>query len=198
MNTLVKSTCTPEALLAMPDGDAYELVDGELVEWHMGCRSSRIGGRLFRLLDVYCDQERLGWVLPSDAGYQCFPDDPQKVRKPDVSFIQADRLSADDEPEGWATLAPDLAVEVISPNDLFEAVLMKVDEYLGAGVQLVWVIDPATERVHVYRHGRRGDILTSADELSGEEVVDGFCCQIADLFTPPQGVSRAEPENKPL
>jgi len=117
MNTLAKFKCTPEALLAMPDGAAYELVDGELIERQMGFRSSRIGGRLFRILDVHCDREQLGWVLPSDVGYQCFPDDPHKVRKPDVSFIRADRLSAHDEPEGWATLAPNLVVEVISPND---------------------------------------------------------------------------------
>ncbi|PON15710.1 hypothetical protein C2W62_22340 [Candidatus Entotheonella serta] len=77
MNTAVVSKCTPEALLTMADGDAYELVDGELVERQIGFRSSRIGGRLFRLLDVYCDREQLGWVLPSDTGYQCFPDDPQ-------------------------------------------------------------------------------------------------------------------------
>jgi hypothetical protein len=70
-------------------------------------------------------------VLPSDAGYQCFPDDPGKVRKPDASFIQAARLAVEDEPEGWARIAPDLAVEVVSPNDLFEAVAIKVREYLS-------------------------------------------------------------------
>ena len=147
MNTLETSKWTPEVLLTMPDGDAYELVDGELVERHMGFRSSRVGGRLFRLLDIHCDREQLGWALPSDAGYQCFPDDPNKVRKPDVSFIRADRLSVRDEPEGWATIAPDLVVEVISPNELFEAVAIKVNEYLAAGVPLVWVIDTATRKV---------------------------------------------------
>lgn len=188
MDTLAKSKCTPEALLAMPDGDAYELVDGELVERQMGFRSSRIGGRLFRFLDVHCDREQLGWVLPSDVGYQCFPDDPHKVRKPDVSFIRADRLSARDEPEGWATLAPDLVVEVISPNDLFEAVAIKVNEYLMAGVLLVWVIDTATQKVYVYRQEGRGEILTDTDELSGEDIVNGFRCRVADLFAPPAGV----------
>jgi len=107
-------------------------------------------------------------VLPSDAGYQCFPDDPNKVRKPDLSFIQAARLAVEDEPEGWATIAPDLAVEVISPNDLFEAVSIKVREYLAAGVRLVWVIDTATQMVYVYPHDRRGEILTQEDDLSGE------------------------------
>ena len=188
MNALVKSKSTPETLLAMPDGDAYELVDGELVERHMGFRSSRVGGRLFRLLDVHCDREQLGWVLPSDAGYQCFADDPHKVRKPDVSFIRADRLSARDEPEGWATIAPDLVAEVISPNELFDAVAIKVNEYLMAGVRLVWVIDTVTQKVYVYRQEGHGDILRDTDELSGEEIVNGFRCRVADLFTPPAGV----------
>ena len=178
---------TPEALLSMPDGDQYELVGGELVARQMGFRSSRIGGRMFRLLAVHCNQHQLGWVLPSDAGYQCFPDDPSKVRKPDVSFIQAARLAVEDEPEGWATIAPDLAVEVVSPNDLFEAVSVKVREYLAAGVRLVWVIDTATQMVYVYPHDRRGEILTQEDELSGEDVVEGFQCRVADLFAPPIG-----------
>lgn len=155
----------------------------------MGFRSSRIGLKMSTLLLIHCEREHLGWVLPSDAGYQCFPDDPGKVRKPDVSFIRADRLSVEDEPEGWATIAPDLAVEVVSPNDLFEAVAIKVNEYLSAGVRLVWVIDTATERVHVYRHDGRGEILTSADELNGEDVVAGFRCTVADLFAPPHSVS---------
>ncbi len=190
MRISTKTIYTPEMLLAMPDSNAYELVDGELVERQMGFRSSRIGLKLSALLLMYCEQEQLGWVLPADAGYQCFPDDPLKVRKPDVSFIRADRLSVADEPEGWATLAPDLAVEVVSPNDLFEAVAIKVNEYLGAGVRLVWVIDTATEKVYVYRHDGRGEILTSADELSGEDVIDGFRCQVADLFAPPHGIPR--------
>jgi Uma2 family endonuclease len=184
---MAQTKYTPEALLSMPDGDHYELVDGELVERPMGFRSSRIGGELFWLLKAHCRQHQLGWVLPSDAGYQCFPDDPGKVRKPDVSFIQAARLAAEDEPEGWASIAPDLAVEVVSPNDLFEAVSIKVREYLAAGVRLVWVIDTATQMVYVYPHDRRGEILTQDDDLSGGDVVEGFHCRVADLFAPPTG-----------
>jgi len=187
MCAMTHTKYTPEALLAMPDGDQYEWVDGELVERQLGFRSSRIGGKLFQFLAVHGDQHQLGWVLPSDAGYQCFPDDPGKVRKPDVSFIQAARLAVEDEPEGWARIAPDLAVEVVSPHDLFEAVATKVREYLSAGVRLVWVIDTTTRMVYVYPHGRRGEILMPEDELSGEDVVEGFHCRVADLFAPPLG-----------
>lgn len=184
MSLVSKLKYTPEELLALPEGDTYELVHGELVERKMGFRSSRIGGRLFQLLANYCESRQLGWVLPADAGYQCFPDDPHKVRKPDVSFIRATRLSLDNEPEGWATLPPDLAVEVVSPRDLFADVVIKVNEYLEAGVRLVWVIDTATQKVYVYHHDGRGEILTAVDVLSGGNVVEGFCCRVAELFTP--------------
>ena len=185
MCAMAHTKYTPEALLAMPDGDQYELVDGELVERQMGFRSSNIGGELFWLLKSHCRQHQLGWVLPSDAGYQCFPDDPGKVRKPDVSFIQAARLAAEDAPEGWARIAPDLAVEVVSPNDLFAAVTNKVSEYLAAGVRLVWVIDTATRMVYVYHREGGGEILMQDNTLSGGDVVEGFQCRVADLFAPP-------------
>jgi Uma2 family endonuclease len=187
-----KATYTPADLLSMPDGDMYELVNGQLVERKMGFRSSRIGGRLFHRLWAHCDKNRLGWVLPADAGYQCFPDDPNKVRKPDVSFIRADRLSADEEPEGHCRLAPDLAVEVVSPHDLFEEIAVKVTEYLAAGVRMIWVLDPATQRIHIHRQDSTGTILTRRDELTGEDVVPGFCCPVAELFRPPAGVSSPE------
>ncbi len=192
MSMVSKTTYTPDDLLAMPDGGkSYELVCGELVEQKIGFRSSLVSGQLLVFLYIHCQREQLGWVLPADTGYQCFPDDPNKVRKPDVSFVRAGRLPFEDAPEGWATVAPDLAVEVISPNELFKAVLIKVREYLAAGVRLVWVIDPATQTVHVYRHDGRGNILTSEDHLSGEDVVAGFDCRVADLFTPPAGVTHA-------
>lgn len=183
-----KTTFTPDDLLAMPDGDMYELVNGQLVERNMGFRSSHVGGRVFRLLDTHCEQNGLGWVVPADAGYHCFPDDPNKVRKPDVSFVHANRLAADQVPDGYARFAPDLAVEVVSPNDLFEEVSVKVSEYLSAGVRLVWVIDPAAQSVHVYHQNGGGSILTNRDELSGEDVVPGFVCRVADIFRPPAGV----------
>lgn len=184
-----QTTYTPEDLLHMPDGKSYELVNGQLVGKDMGYRSSRIGGRLYRLLDVHCEAHELGWVAPADASFQCFSDEPTRVRRPDVSYIAAQRLTADEEPEGHCKLAPDLAVEVVSPNDLFEDVSRKVNEYLAAGVRLVWVVDPKAERVFVYRHDESATILTNKDSLDGEDVVPGFKCAIADLFKPPAGVT---------
>ena len=142
MSTVTKPQFTPEDLLAMPDGDRYELVDGQLVERTMGALSTYIAGELFLLLGAFCKGHCLGWVFPGECSYQCFPDAPKKVRKPDVSFIRRGRLPGERIPEGHVPIPPDLAAEVISPNDLAYETDKKVEEYLGAGVRLVWVVNP--------------------------------------------------------
>src|SRR6187551_2491614 len=144
MNATATQTYTPEDLLLMPDGKDFELVDGNLVERPMSALSSWVAGETYGLLREHNRAHDLGTVWPSDNGFRCFPDDPGKVRKPDVSFIGRERYSLDQLSDGFLRIAPDLVVEVISPNDLAEDVEQKVEEYLGAGVRLVWVVDPDT------------------------------------------------------
>ena len=186
MSTVTQKTrYTPEDLLRMPDGDRYELVDGNLVERHMGFASGRIGGTVYYLLRTFSEANRRGWVLPADVGYQCFPDAPDKVRKPDVSFIRLERLAPDREPKGHSPIPPDLAVEVVSPNDLVYEVDAKVAEYLAAGVRLVWVIHPQSRTMEVHRLNGPSTILQACDELSGEDVVPGFRCRVEEIFKTP-------------
>lgn len=89
-------------------------------------------------------------------------------------------MTASQRPTGHGQIAPDLAVEVVSPNDLFEDVSRNVEEYLAAGVRLVWVIDPKAELVFIYRDDESATILTNKGSLDGEDVVPGFLCAIAD------------------
>ena len=186
MNILAtKQRYTPEDLLAMPDGKDYELVNGELVERKTGWHSSRVGGRLVQFLGSHCDAHGLGWVAQADAGYQCFPDAPGKVRKPDVSFIRLERLSPSDQPEGHCRIVPDLVAEVVSPNDLYYEVEEKLMEYLAVGVRLVWVVNPPTRTVRVHRADGTAAFLREADELSGDDVVPGFRCRVGALFAIP-------------
>src|SRR5438445_234251 len=102
---------TPDDLLMIPDGDSYELVDGQLVEKDMGAESDFLGLRLGFLLAGYVDPRLLGRVLGPQTGYQCFPDAPKKVRKPDLSFIKRGRLPGERIPRGHILIAPDVAVE---------------------------------------------------------------------------------------
>lgn len=180
-----KPPFTPEDLMAIPNGDDYELVNGELVERHMGGRSVWVGGNLGYRLHGWNDEHGAGWVLPADASYQCFPGVPNLVRKPDVSFISRGRLPDDELPDGNFRVAPDLAAEVVSPNDLYYDVEQKVAEYLAAGVRLVWVVNPVSERVRVHRaDGTVADLRGDA-ELNGEGVLPGFRCRVSDLFKAP-------------
>jgi Uma2 family endonuclease len=176
---------TPEDLLNIPDGKKYELVDGELVDRNMGWESSWVGGRLHYFLSAFCETNPQGWVAPGDSSYQCFPDAPEKVRRPDASFIRFERMPARQRPQGHCPVAPDAAAEVVSPNDLYTEVEEKVAEYLEAGVRLVWVINPATRMVRVHRADGTVTDLGENDELTGEDVIPGFRCHVGDLFRNP-------------
>ena len=182
MSTTTARRYTPADLLAMPDGNRYELVDGELVERDMSGLSSLVAGNVFRRVANHAEENNLGYPIAGDCGYQCFSFDPGRVRRPDGSFIRADRITLEELESGYVTVAPDLAVEVVSPNDLAHELIEKVDEYLRAGVQLVWVIDPQTRTVAVHRPDGSDSRLREQDELSGEDVLPGFRCPVRDLF----------------
>jgi Uma2 family endonuclease len=184
IRTATKSRFTPADLLAMPDSKRFELVDGNLVERDMGWQSSWIGGKLLRLLGNFGEENGQGWVAPADASYQCFPDSPDKVRRPDVSFICRARLPGEIFPPGHCSIAPDLVAQVVSPNDLAYDVDERVHEYLGAGVHLVWVIYPETRSIMVHRPDGTGLRLEEGDELSGETVLPGFRVPVQDIFPP--------------
>ncbi|MGO9467418.1 MAG: Uma2 family endonuclease [Isosphaeraceae bacterium] len=181
--TLEERTCTPEDLLAMEDAKIYELDDGRLVRRETSMRSSWVGGRLHSFLAMYVDQNKLGWVWPSDLGYVCIPGAPRTVRRADVSFIRSGRLPgglASD--AGYCVIAPDVAVEVVSPKEPAYRLQKKVNEYIAAGVQLVWVIYPQTRMALVYRRDGSVTWLREDDELSGEDIIPGFRCRVASIL----------------
>jgi Uma2 family endonuclease len=184
ITTLTKPTITPAELLEMPNAKSYELVDGQLVERHASTLSSLVEGIAFASVFGYCKANKLGEVWPGTMGYQCFQEHPGKVRRPDVTFIRADRFSQDMLQLGYLHIAPDLAVEVISPGDLAHEVAEKIEEYLAADVQLLWVVEPELRIVDVYRKNGSIARLRESDELQGENVLPGFRCRVADLFPP--------------
>jgi Uma2 family endonuclease len=181
-----KTEVTPEELLAMPDGGHYELIDGELKERNVSVLSNLVAAEINRIVGNHCRAHHSGWVFAAELGYRCFPWKPSKVRRADLSFIRRDRYSWQQlTHDGFMTIAPDLAVEVVFPNDLVGELDEKVEEYLRAGVQLVWVVRPAARAVQVFRGDRSASWLWAADELSGEDVLPGFHCKVGDLFPNP-------------
>jgi Uma2 family endonuclease len=188
-----KTEVTPEELLAMPDGGHYELIDGELNERRVSALSNLVAAEANRVLGNHCQAHCLGWIFASEHGYRCFPWKPGKVRRADVSFIRRDRYSLEQLSEdGFTTIPPDLAVEVVSPNDLVGELDQKIEEYLQAGVRLVWVVRPTARAVQVFRGDRSVSWLWAADELSGEDILPGFRCKVEDLFPK---ASSAEPRS---
>lgn len=180
----------------MPDGEHYELVDGIPVERTTSLLSSGVEITLGRILDAFCAESDLGWVLGPTCGYQCFPWKPGKVRRPDVSFIARDRLPSDDRwSEGYVTIPPDLAVEITSPTDEVHDLEEKVEEYLRAGVRFIWVIHPEVRAIQAIRADGSGLRVRSGGELSGEDVVPGFRCPVDSLFpaTRPADAGEAVP-----
>lgn len=178
---------TPDDLLRLPDeGQGFELVNGELRELNVSKESSRIAGLIYFLLESHVRASHPAWVFPEGTSYSCFPDEPGKVRRADTSVISLDRMPpASYEDEGHCTIVPDLVAEVISPNDLAKDVEEKRDEWLGAGVKVVWIVSPARRTVHVHRADGSTVLLRETDILTAEGVLPGFQCSVANLFRLP-------------
>jgi Uma2 family endonuclease len=182
MNLLAQGPITAEDFLRLPEADFCELIDGRLVERHMGAESSFIGGELLFLIRAFLSTNPLGRVFPGETTYQYLPGRPNLVRRPDVSFVRQGRFPEDRIPEGHIRLAPDLAAEVVSPNDLYYEVEQKVAEYRSAGVRLVWIVSPPTRSVLIRRADGSCTEVGENGELSGEDVLPGFRCPVTALF----------------
>jgi Uma2 family endonuclease len=176
-----KPLLTAKDLQEMGDeGEFCELVDGKLVKISPSfLPEARVVRTIQRLLDNFVYPRRLGEIFGPDLGYALTP---QRVRAPDVSFVSADKLAAYGNPQEFATLAPDLAVEVISPEVKYGYLQRKIRDYFEAGVRLLWIVDPAMQTVTVYRSAVDLRVLTVADTVSGEDVIPEFSCSVTELF----------------
>ena len=175
-------TLTADELLhlSMP-GKRTELVRGVLVVREpAGYRHGVVAARLAMLLGSYVEARSLGQVLAAETGFT-LTRDPDTVRAPDVAFVRRERLP-DPLPTGFAELAPDLVVEVLSPDDREGEVLAKVADWLSAGSRLVWVVDPGQREVRVYRAGGGEALVPGRGTLDGEDVLPGFTCDVAAIL----------------
>lgn len=160
----------------------FEYVNGHVeVKEMAGARHSRIGVRLISRMDLYVEENNLGAVYGPDATFTI----GERQRMPDVSFVSAARIPPEGDPVGIWTIAPDLAVEVVSPNDLHEEVVEKIHEYFAAGVRQVWLLSPQFKTVTIYTTPTRSTTLTEDEEVTCEELLPGFRCSVRTLFQPP-------------
>jgi Uma2 family endonuclease len=174
-------SATEQDVIAIHDREnrLYELVEGVLVEKTMGTQESWLGGELFRFLAGYVAEHELGFVLPADGMTRLAPG---LVRIPDVSFVSWSRVPRREIPhQPILDLAPDLAVEVLSPGNTPQEMRRKLRDYFSAGVQEVWYVDPQTRSVTVFRSAKRSLTLREGDEL-GSRLLPGFSLPLKKLF----------------
>jgi len=166
--------------LRLPDKHV-ELVKGVLiVKEPAGYRHGAVAARLAKVLMDYADAQDLGQVVAAETGFT-LATDPDTVRAPDAAFIRRERLP-DPPPVGFARLAPDLVVEVLSPDDRPGEVLAKVADWLSAGTGLVWVVDGARRCARVYRADGSDSPVENGGVLDGEDVVPGFTCKLSAIL----------------
>ncbi len=159
------------------DVEGYEYIKGELIP--MAAASIRHGAisiRIIRYLDPHVHSNNLGHLYTAETSFKV----GDRVLKPDVAFVTRKRMT-DDEDKGFP-IPPDLAIEVVSPTDIQSQVTAKALAYLEAGTPLVWVIDPVSYTVTVYKSKTDIKILTQEDTLTGDDVVPGFSCSVELLF----------------
>lgn len=178
---------TAEEFMELPDpidGSKQELVRGVIVTMPPpmaphGFTCSKID----RAIGNFVDEKNLGIVVTNDTGV-ILERGPDTVRGPDVAYWSFARQAF--VPEKYFEVAPDLAVEVLSPSNTRRKIEAKICEYLAAGTKLIWVVSPMDRTVTVYRTDPlRGALIHSGTMLDGEDVLPGFQYPVASLFPPP-------------
>ena len=171
---------TPDDLLHLEDEGPYELVGGRLVEKAMSSLSSRTAGIITIEIGIFLRQNPVGELYPEQS-FQCFPGNPDLIRRPDIAFISKDRAGGVAESE-HVKISPDLAIEVVSPADTIYDLDAKLADYRSVGVKLVWVVDPKWKTVRIHRADRTVSELLAGDTLSGEQVLPGFSVIVENLI----------------
>jgi Uma2 family endonuclease len=173
----------------LPDGEAlYEVVNGQRVELPpISIYATWITSRLQNHLGPFAEEHRLGTVV-TEALFILDPGHDLR-RRPDVAFVSSRRwpLNQDIPETGDWEVIPDIAVEVISPNEGFEAVLAKIREYFQVGVQQVWIVSPLGKQLYIYDSPTRVRILAPPEELDGGPLLPGFRLPLKTLFRRPAG-----------
>lgn len=181
---LVGRRMSVDEFAALPSHDGLELVDGVVVEDCMALDEAWIAGRILVLLSLIADRTDEAWVFPKETVVRAF--DGANFRKADVAVVLKSRLPtlpSDRDLE----IAPDLAVEVVSPSNTHGQITRKVQQYLQAGTRIVWVVEPADRMVRIYRPNAPHPAVVLGDDLiDAGDVLPGFSEPVSRFFPPRQ------------
>ncbi len=166
-----------------PHGGRLELVEGRVVaDMPVGRMHARLASRVVTALSIFVDRQGLG-EIHVELGHRTTRQ-PDSVRAPDVSFVAAQRL-ANMPMDGFVEGAPDLAIEIMSPEDREPDVARKVEEYFDAGAKRVWIVRPRNRTITVHRPGGDAHTYTNRDALTSDDAgfaADGFTLDLPGLF----------------
>jgi len=184
MTIAANKLVTADELRAMGDIGRCELIYGELVVMSpAGAEHGVVAMRFGRYLEAHVDEHALGAVFAAETGF-IVARNPDLVRAPDVSFVRASRVPSP-LPSGYLEGAPDLAVEVVSPDDSKREVAEKVNMWLAHGTQVAWVAYPRQMMVEIHRVGQLPQRLTAGDEIHDELLLPGFVLPLSKVFNLP-------------
>ncbi len=136
--------------------------------------------RLDRSLGAFIESRGLGEAFVGEVGIY-IQRNPDRIRAADFAFVSKERLAASPA-EGFLQVAPELVVEILSPNDAWQEVRRKIGEYFSIGVERVWIVEPENRDVLIYRSSLEAISVGEGEMLKGEEVLEGFSLAVADLF----------------
>lgn len=171
-----------ELMRLQPPDKRTELVRGRMiVREPAGFRHGDVTMSIALVIGQFLRAKPIGRLLAAETGFVLFTN-PDTVRAPDVAFVRHERIP-DPMPRGYAPFAPDLAVEVLSPDDRPGEVLAKVADWLKAGTRLVWVVDPDRRIARVYRADGTMAEIGETGALAGEDVLPGFESELVDVFS---------------
>jgi Uma2 family endonuclease len=158
-----------------------ELMRGELVAMSpTRADHGIVAGNVFGLVGHYIVEHDLGVTYAATGFY--IERNPDTVLAPDLTFIEATRVTMEDVAPWWVPKVPDLVVEISGRGDREPHIEEKARIWLDAGVRLVWVVYPPRREVVIHRPGRSPAVLAISDTISGEDVVPGFTCPVAQVF----------------
>ena len=173
---------TVEEIAANPPEGRWELVEGELLPMApSGAESSTVGARITVLVGGHVLRHRLGHVFNAEGGFRPDPSS-ETVRSPDFAFVRSDRFPGGAKPSGFPALAPDFAVEVLSPTDRRTDAVAKCNWWIEVGARLVWLVDPERQAVLAFTADDLPHRFVAGDHLDGGDVLPGLSIPVADIF----------------
>lgn len=181
MSTTLKRK-TPDEFDQIADDVRYELDDGKILERAMSNLSSWVGGYIYHLLTAHCMKTGLGRSQPDNVAYCCFPTDPKRVRKPDVSWFAANRWSSKFLESKYIEIAPDLIIEIVSPTDKAQYLNRKIKQFFEVGTKEAWIVFPKDGQVERRYVDGAGKWYKVDDEIDASPLIPGFQWKLADVL----------------